>query len=146
MVMICASEVHGMSWVNDLASVAGIPAGAATLAVAMYAACSAAEKAARPEALKDIGHILKDPSWKDSAQPYAIIQRVFNWTFGERHLSVKCLYRSVISTIIISSGNRGNKGRDDVFIVESGPWTRHHLPSLCWIAATSSGARRRRRG
>jgi len=36
-----------MSWVNDLASVAGIPAGAATLAVAMYAACAAAEDAAR---------------------------------------------------------------------------------------------------
>jgi hypothetical protein len=35
-----------MSWVNDMASVLGIPAGAATLAVSMYAGCSAAEKAA----------------------------------------------------------------------------------------------------
>lgn len=43
-----------MAWVNDLASPAGIPAGAATVAVAMYAACTAAEKAARPEALQDI--------------------------------------------------------------------------------------------
>jgi hypothetical protein len=31
-----------MSWVNDMASSLGIPAGAATLAVAMYAACAAA--------------------------------------------------------------------------------------------------------
>jgi len=32
-----------MSWVNDLASGLGIPAGAATLAVAMYAACCVAK-------------------------------------------------------------------------------------------------------
>jgi hypothetical protein len=38
-----------MSWVNDLASVAGIPGGAAVVAGAMYGACAAAEKAARPE-------------------------------------------------------------------------------------------------
>jgi hypothetical protein len=49
-----------MSWVGDLASGRGAPAGAATLAVAMYLGCVAAEKAARPEALKDIGRILKD--------------------------------------------------------------------------------------
>ena len=49
-----------MPWINDLASSAGIPAGAATLAVAMYAACAAAEKAARPQALQDIGRTLKD--------------------------------------------------------------------------------------
>jgi hypothetical protein len=31
-----------MSWVNDLASASGLPAGAAMLAVAMYAACAVA--------------------------------------------------------------------------------------------------------
>ena len=71
-----------MSWVNDLASGLGIPAGAATLAVAMYAACAAAEKSARPEALKDIGRILKDTSWERSVQPSTIIDRVFKLTFG----------------------------------------------------------------
>jgi hypothetical protein len=57
-----------MSWVNDLAAGLRIPAGAATLAVAMYAACVAAEKVARPEALKDIGRILKNTSWERSAR------------------------------------------------------------------------------
>jgi hypothetical protein len=93
--------IRQMSWVNDLASSAGIPAGAATLAVAMYAACGAAEKVARPEALKDIGRILNDPSWERSVQPSAIIERVFVWTFGERHFSWKCVSRSMIATLVI---------------------------------------------
>jgi hypothetical protein len=93
-----------MSWVNDLASTLGIPAGAATLAVAMYAACVAAEKTARPEALEDIGRVLKTASWSGSVRPSAIIERVFVWTFGERHLSWKCVKRSAIaSTIFLTS-------------------------------------------
>ena len=89
-----------MSWVNDLASGVGIPAGAATLAVAMYAACAAAEKAARPEALKDIGRIFKDTSWERSVRPSAIIERVFVWTFGGRHLSLRCAFASAFATIV----------------------------------------------
>ena len=91
-----------MSWMTDLASGLGIPAGAATLAVAMYAACAAAEKAARPEALNDIGHILKDPSWSRSLSPSAIVERVFIWTFGERHLSWKCVHRSATATLLFA--------------------------------------------
>jgi hypothetical protein len=90
-----------MWWVNDLASVLGIPAGAATLAVAMYFGCAAAEKAARPEALQDIGRILKDPSWENSVRPAAIVERMFVWTFGERHLSWKCVGRSMLATAMI---------------------------------------------
>lgn len=90
-----------MSWVNDLASGLGLPAGAATLAVAIYGACAAAEKAARPEALKDIGRILEDSSWSRSGPPSAIIQRVFAWTFGQRHLSWKCIFRSITATVVI---------------------------------------------
>ena len=90
-----------MSWVNDLAVGLGIPAGAATLAGTMYAACVAAEKAARPEALADIGQILKDPSWSRSARPSAIIQRVFVWTFGEQHLSWKCVRRSALASTLV---------------------------------------------
>src|SRR5579872_362589 len=45
-VMVLLGGLVKMSWVNDLASGLGIPAGAATVAVAMYAACAAAEKAA----------------------------------------------------------------------------------------------------
>lgn len=91
-----------MSWVNDLGSVLGIPAGAVTLAAAMYAGCAAAEKAARPEALRDIARILKDPSWSRSVRPSAIIGRLFNWTFGDRHLSWRCVRRSVVATLLLS--------------------------------------------
>lgn len=91
-----------MSWVNDLASVAGVPGGAAVLAGAMYCACVAAEKAARPEALRDIGRILKDPSWSRSVRPSAIIERLFNWTFGERHWTWQCLERSASASMLMS--------------------------------------------
>ncbi|MBI1774273.1 MAG: hypothetical protein HYR63_02900 [Proteobacteria bacterium] len=93
-----------MSWITDLANTSGIPAGAATLAAAMFGACVAAEKAARPEALRDIGRILKDPSWERSVRPSAIILRVFNWTFGERHLSWKCVFRSMAATLVLIGG------------------------------------------
>jgi hypothetical protein len=87
-----------MLWVDDLSSIVGIPAGAATFAVAIYGACSAAEKAARRGALDDIGRVLKDPSWSRSARPSKIIGRVFGWTFGEHHFSCRCLLRSLIAT------------------------------------------------
>ena len=50
-----------VSWVNDLTSTLGIQAGAGVLAGAIYAACSAAEKAARLSALTEISTVLKDP-------------------------------------------------------------------------------------
>jgi hypothetical protein len=89
-----------MPWVNDLAPGLGIPAGGVTLAVAMYGASVAAEKAARPEALTNIGRILKDPSWSRSVRPSAIIERVFVWTFGERHRSWRCVRRAIIASTI----------------------------------------------
>lgn len=88
-----------MSWVNDLASAFGVPAGAATLAVAIYAACTAAEKSARPEALKDISAVLKDRSWATAVRPAAIIEQVFNWTFGKRQLGAKCIIRSLLMSL-----------------------------------------------
>jgi hypothetical protein len=97
---ILFGEIQQMSWVNDLASSLGIPAAAATLAGAMYAACVAAEKAARPEALNDIGRALKDPSWERSVRPPTIIERIFHWTFGERHLSWRCFLTSCGATFI----------------------------------------------
>ncbi len=91
-----------MSWVNDLASALGLPAGVATLALAMYAACTAAEKAARPEALRDIERVLHDASWSKGLNPSAVIERVFVWTFGERHLSWKCIRRSAAGTVVFA--------------------------------------------
>jgi hypothetical protein len=89
-----------MAWANDLAALLGIPAGAASLAVAFYAACSAADKSARPEALKQISLALQSSAWTKTALPSAIIDRVFEWTFGERQFSFKCITRSVLASII----------------------------------------------
>lgn len=89
-----------VSWVNDLASAVGVPAGAATIATGLYAACVAAEKAARPEALNDIGRTLKASGWERSVRPSDVIGRLFNWTFGDRHLSWRCVGRSVSATTI----------------------------------------------
>lgn len=117
-----------MSWVNDLASVAGMPAGAATLAVAMYAACAAAEKAARPEALQDIGRILKDPSWSRSVRPSAIVARVFVWTFGERQFGQKCIKRSpIVSFLMLVIFSL-------IFVHEGGHVTGKGTPLLAAIA------------
>lgn len=44
-------EDQTMSWVDDLASVLGVPGGALVVAGAMYGACVVAEKAAHPDAL-----------------------------------------------------------------------------------------------
>jgi hypothetical protein len=89
-----------MSWVNDLASGLGLPVGAATIATAIYGACAAAQRAARPEAIEEIGRFLKDPTWTVSISPSSLISKVFQETFGERHLSAKCCTRSMIATSI----------------------------------------------
>src|SRR5690242_13574799 len=80
-----------MSWVNDIASGLGVPVGAATLAIGVYKGCVAAEKVARPEALKGISAFLKESSWSRSAAGLALINQLFAWTFGDRHISLKCI-------------------------------------------------------
>ena len=123
---------QGMSWVNDLASVVGIPAGAATLAVAMYAACAAAEKAARPEALEEIGRILKDTSWERSVRPSAIVERIFKWTFGARHLSWVCVARSALASVFIASALTFN---EIVFHEARLVGSEGALPRPVWVLA-----------
>jgi uncharacterized membrane protein len=90
-----------LSWLADVASSFGIPVVAASIAGSIYWALSKAEKAARPEALADISAVLKDPSWSRSVKPWSIVERLFVWTFGERHFSVKCMVRSAISTVVM---------------------------------------------
>jgi hypothetical protein len=89
-----------MSWVNDLVAGFGLPSGAATIATGMYAACVAAQKAARPEAIKDIGHFLKEPAWTLSVRPSEIAHRLFNEIFGEQQISFKCCGRSVLASAL----------------------------------------------
>jgi hypothetical protein len=35
-------------------------------------------------------------------RPSAIIQRMFVWTFGERHLGLKCVRRSIVATALVA--------------------------------------------
>jgi hypothetical protein len=99
--MIACREGFALSWVSDLSSVLGIPAGAATLAAAIYAGCAAAQKAASVEVLDDIGRVLSNRSWSDSARPPALIGQIFEATFGERHLSLRCALASAIASFYI---------------------------------------------
>ena len=90
-----------MPGLADLAASFGIPAVAASIAGSIYWALSKAEEVARPEALAEIAAVLKDPSWSRSVRPWSIVERLFVWTFGERHFSLKCITRSAISTVIM---------------------------------------------
>jgi hypothetical protein len=90
-----------MPWLEDLTSALGVPAGAATLAVAMYSGCVAAEKVARPEALSEISEILRDPFWTGWVRPAYLVQKIFVWTFGEHHFSLKCVVRSISATTFL---------------------------------------------
>jgi hypothetical protein len=90
-----------LSWLTDLASSFGIPVVAVTIAGSIYLALSKAEEVARPEALAEITAVLKNPSWSRSVKPWSIVERLFVWTFGERHFSLKCISRSAIATIIM---------------------------------------------
>ena len=88
-----------MSGVNDMASVLGIPAGAATLAVAMYGACVGAEKAARKDRLEEFSIVLQSTSWRRTTALALIVKRIFELTFGERHFSRQCVKRSIAISI-----------------------------------------------
>ena len=89
-----------MPWVNDLAAGFGLPSGAATIAVALYGACKAAQGAARREAIDEIGHFLDDPKWTRSIRPSQIAERIFIATFGEQHTSIQCIKRSILASLI----------------------------------------------
>ena len=90
----------------------------------MYGACTAAEKAARPEALRDIGRILKDSSWQGSVRPSAAIHRIFVWTFGEKHLSWRCVIASILATVatLIVLSFRDMHAVLENFAAYRGPW------------------------
>jgi hypothetical protein len=92
-----------LPWLNDLASNFGLPVAAVAIAGSIYAALAAAEKVARPEALKEISGVLKDPSWSQSVRPSSIVEKLFIWTYGKRHLGLKCISRSVSATLIMVS-------------------------------------------
>ena len=90
-----------MSPLVDFASELGFPAIAATTAGFLYWVTSAAEKLARPEALRDIAVVLKSSSWSRSLRPASIVEQLFTWTFGPKHLSAKCIMRSAMCTILM---------------------------------------------
>ncbi|MBZ9822362.1 hypothetical protein [Mesorhizobium sp. CA4] len=91
-----------MAWFGDLSSVLGMPVGGALAAAALYHASTVAEKEASRGALRDVACIIKDPSWSRAFRPSAAIERLFCLTFGERHLSWKCIRRSLYATLIFT--------------------------------------------
>jgi hypothetical protein len=87
-----------MSWFNDLVPIFG---GAGIIAGAMYAACAVAQKSASPEAAKEIGCIVKDQLGAGLHRPYAIVERMFVWVFGEDQFSIRCSVASLAGTVVI---------------------------------------------
>jgi hypothetical protein len=94
-------EADRMSWVTDLAAALGLPGGATIVAVAMLLGFNAAEKWARPEALRDVARLLKLTSSERSAEPVNAILRIFNLIFGEQHFSSRCAGRSFLATLTV---------------------------------------------
>lgn len=93
----------GKRHMSDLASLAsglGIPTVVLSVAAAFRYAGAAADRDGRPEALDTVARILGNSSWSRSVRPSAIIQEVFNRTFGERQFSWKCLRRSVAASVL----------------------------------------------
>ena len=89
-----------MSWFNDLVPIFG---GGGIIAGAMYAACAFAQKSASPEAAKEIGCIVKHQLGAGLHRPYAIIERMFVWVFGEDQFSIRCSVASLAGTVVICS-------------------------------------------
>jgi hypothetical protein len=78
----------------------GLPAGGLAVATALYYGAIAAEKEARPQAIKDIARILKNTSWSAGEQPNMFVERIFCLTFADKQFSVKCIIRSIISSFV----------------------------------------------
>ena len=88
------------SWLETLLPDIGIPSAVGTLAIAMYGACTAAQKAARGDALRDISMALRNFSWSRSINTAAITEHVFVSTFGRRHFSTRCVIGSALATAL----------------------------------------------
>jgi hypothetical protein len=91
-----------MPWNTDLTSALAMPAGVVMLAGLFYTGSVYAEKIASKQALSDIANMIKNTSWEYSLAPNKIIIQIFSLTFGDRHLSWKCISRSILVTIIIT--------------------------------------------
>ncbi len=121
-----------MSWLTDLTSNFGIPSGVYLLAGSIYGACLAAERAARPEALADIGRVITDRSWLRTVSPAATIVSIFNATFGEKQVSIRCALRSCIASalLVTSLSLVYTHGRSLLVLPDFGKEIRQHVPTL----------------
>jgi hypothetical protein len=90
-----------MNWLINLSSALGMPLSGATVAVALYLASVGAENEANKDALRHIAHIIHDSGWSNASRPGAVIRRLFCLTFGETHLSWKCVRRSFYATLVV---------------------------------------------
>lgn len=89
-----------MTWLSDLSSLIGAPAGGAIAAAAVFFAAVRAEKEANREAIKDIARALRDKSWTVKFKLTVQIDQIFIYTFGKYHFSSKCVVRSIYASLI----------------------------------------------
>jgi hypothetical protein len=117
-----------MAWLNDLSALFGVPAGGAVAAVAVYSAAVSAEKEATETALRDIAQVIRDKIWSNGLALGRQVKKLFIYTFGEPHFSLKCLRRSIYASLlfIICFGLQYS------FKTHNWPW-----PISAWFVATS---------
>lgn len=89
-----------MSWFSELSGLLGIPASAVGIATGMYSAGLYGEKKFRVSAKKEIARLLSNPAWIRAARPQELIEKLFTYTFGEKHISSQCMKMSAFGTIL----------------------------------------------
>jgi hypothetical protein len=90
-----------MTWLESISSSIGVATGGASLAGAIYLASTSLEKEARPEARQQIAAFLKSTHVQYNVGHAAeLVRHLFLMTFGARHLSFRCIRRSIAGTIL----------------------------------------------
>ncbi|MBV8095347.1 MAG: TraB/GumN family protein [Acetobacteraceae bacterium] len=86
-----------MAWLNDLAAIFLVPAGAVALATGIYWLSGSAEKRAKPQALAEISTFLTKRAAPLSSSAVSWTLKLFQLTYGDRQFSKACWESSLIA-------------------------------------------------
>lgn len=78
-----------------------VPGPYGSIAIAVLGLSAVVEKGARPEAISDVANIWNSGWDPNYFEPRSFAERIFRYTFGSRHLSLKCLGRSLLVSVLV---------------------------------------------
>jgi len=90
-----------MAWLTDVLSTIGTGLSGAAVATAIYAGAAAVNKDATKEAKHDIAQFIK--GFRDALDISLIVRHIshiFEIIFGDKHLSKRCIFRSIFMTFL----------------------------------------------